>query len=74
LHIERGTGYDIPRTPPPCAGVEFMTDYERYETIHIAEKIVARFIDSKITDMECLNAVRKLKSVYDLINRERRIP
>jgi hypothetical protein len=46
-----------------------MTEYERYEIQHVGERLVRQFIEDKITDMECLAACRKLKSIYDLINR-----
>lgn len=41
----------------------------RYETLRLAEAVVDQFIMERLTDMECLAAVRKLKSVYDLLNR-----
>jgi len=50
-----------------------MTDVQekafRYEVTKIGEGLVRRFLDEKITDMECLAACRKLKSVYNLLNR-----
>ena len=46
-----------------------MSDFERCEILHVGERVIVRFIDGRITDMECLSACRKLKSVYDLVNR-----
>ena len=46
-----------------------MTDFNRYECLVIAEAFIKRFLDGKITDMECLAGIRKIKSVYDMLNR-----
>ena len=48
-----------------------MTQVYRYEICNVAEKVVRLFVDGKITDMECLAACRKLKSIYDMINKVR---
>ena len=47
-----------------------MTDLHRYECIVIAQAFITRYLDGKITDMECLAGIRKIKSVYDMLNRE----
>lgn len=46
-----------------------MSDVSGYEMRNIAEIVARQFINSHITDMECLAAMRKLKSVYVLLNR-----
>ena len=48
-----------------------MTQEFRYEICNIGEKVIRLFMDGKVTDMEALAMCRKLKSVYDNINKVR---
>ena len=50
-------------------GAKVTTDISGYEIRNIAEVIGRQFINDRITDMECLALMRKLKSVYRVLNR-----
>lgn len=46
-----------------------MSDIKGYELRGVAESLGRQFVDDYISDMELLAAMRKLKSVYILLNR-----